>query len=45
MSVGPTGRLLLKALSALQYQHHEAGAGEHDGQDGAVRQQPGEPRH
>ena len=41
VSVGPAGWLLLKALSALQYQHHEAGAGEHDGPDGAVRQRNG----
>ena len=27
------------------HQHHETRAGEYDGQDGAVRKQPGEPRH
>ena len=36
-----TGWLSLKSLSWLQYQHHEAGAGEHDGPDGAVRQRNG----
>ena len=44
VSVWPAGWLTLSSVW-LQYQHHEVGPGEHDGQDGAVRQQPGEPRH
>ena len=44
VSVWPAGWLSLSSVW-LQYQHDEVGPGEHDGQDGAVRQQPGEPRH